>query len=112
MPGLLAAYLRQSRKRSYKTRFLFRGGRTRLLMRGQETARSADRYPLGVPTSSTSLTSDQVERLTADAALGRGPSIEGAAAKKFYDRLRREVRKAARDGLVIEVPHEHPDLSD
>lgn len=62
------------------------------------------RYPLDVSTASTSSNADQVERLTVDAALGRGPSIEGADAKRLYSRLRREIKKNAKQGLAPDVP--------
>ena len=56
------------------------------------------------------LNADEIEKLVVDATLGRGPSIKGATARLVYCRLRRQVRAAARLGLVIEVPSDSVDL--
>lgn len=46
------------------------------------------------------LSSSEIERLTVDASLNRGPSVPGGEAAAFYDRLKAGIERMPEGGYV------------
>ena len=58
------------------------------------------------------LTSEQMQRITKEEILEMEPSIRGPDADEFREQVKRDIAKAAKDGIMLTIPNEWPDLGE
>lgn len=56
------------------------------------------------------LTTEQMNRIAVEEINGMEPTIRGPDADKFRDGIKRDIEKAKRDGIMLTVPNEWPDV--
>lgn len=60
----------------------------------------------------TELTVDEMQQIMLDEMLGKKQSITGPAADKFLADFLKDVEKAKKDGVVLDIPSEWPSIGD
>lgn len=58
------------------------------------------------------LTSDEMLELANDSAMGRPSRLTDPASIAFRQKVDGEVTAIAKKGEIVQIPHEHPDISD
>lgn len=56
------------------------------------------------------LTTEQMQKITKEAILGMTPTIRGPEADDFRESIIRDIAKARKRGMIIDIPQEWPDM--
>lgn len=57
------------------------------------------------------LTTDQMQQIVADEMVGRPPRVTGPEADRFRQRIKSDIERAKREGLVVEITNEWPEIN-